>query len=187
MAIPHFSARMAVALVSLLIALFGKYLTERSWGKRFSVAELLSAFWRQLRSDLTSPRTGSRRWVALGLWTLFVTVLHFGGLATGQYTRFFWYDMMTHAMGGAGVGVGLALGLRNAVPARTSAWWIVPAVLSVGAAFEVYEFVFRPFWYSWPLAFYARDTLLDIVVNTIGGVLVVPLANWVASSDSRIG
>jgi hypothetical protein len=183
MIIPHFSLRVSVALLSLLIALFGKYLTERAWGERIALVQLSWQFWDQLASDLRSNRTESRQWLALVLWTSVVTVLHFGGLASGQYTRFFWYDMMTHAMGGAGVGMGLALGLRNVVPPRTSAWWIVPAVLSVGAAFEVYEFVFRSFWYSWSLPFYARDTLLDIVVNTIGGVLVVVLLGEVGSRD----
>lgn len=174
---PYFSLRAGVALFSLLFALFAKFFTERLWGKRVSFVELLRAFWEQLRTDLTPPRTRARLWLILAIWTVFVTALHFGGLATGQYTRFFWYDMMTHVMGGAGVGVGLALGLRNVVPPATTAWWILPAVLSVGAAFEVYEFIFRSFWYAWSLTFYAQDTLLDILMNTIGGVLLVPLVN----------
>jgi hypothetical protein len=134
----------------------------------------------RLRADLERGGRPARVWVLVVGWGALVTGLHFGGLALGIYTRFFWWDLLTHAMGGAGVGGVLLHGLRDRTPTGTTPWWLVSAVAAVGAGFEVYEFVFKDFWYRWSFEFYAVDTAVDIVVNT-AGVLVLVLAVVVSS------
>lgn len=174
MPIPHISPRLGVAVIALVLALGGRHVTGWTWGDPVSLVEWQRVLRRQLVSDLRPPRTRTRQWSFLAFWAALVTVLHFGGLASGMYTRFFWWDLMTHAMSGAGVAGILMVGLRTIVPEGTSPWWVVAAVFTIGAGFEVYEFVFRPFWYSWPLSLYAHDTFLDIVANTVGSALALP-------------
>jgi hypothetical protein len=110
-------------------------------------------------------------WFGVALWSVLVTALHFGGLHYRVYTTLPWWDLLTHAMGGVGVAAVLAMTHRRA-PAADSSWWLVPAVLAIGAGFEVYEFVFKTFWYDWTLRFYVVDTAIDLVVNTTGAVAV---------------
>ena len=62
--------------------------------------------------------------------------------------------------------------------------WLVPAVLAIGAGFEVYEFVFKAFWHHWSLGFYVADTVIDLVVNTSGAVA---FAAATAAYRSRVG
>jgi hypothetical protein len=64
----------------------------------------------------------------------------------------------------------------------------VSAVAAVGAGFEVYEFVFKDFWYRWSFRFYLVDTAVDIVVNTAGAavlVLAVVASNRVRATRRR--
>jgi hypothetical protein len=174
---PHLSAHLLVGVGALVVTLAALHVTRsipgappdlRSWPRR-----LLG----QVRADLEGGRRG-RQWLAVVGWGALVTVLHFGGLYAGVYTRLFWWDLLTHAMGGAGVAGILFLGLRDG-PRTAEPWWLVGAVAAVGAGFEVYEFLFKSFWYRWAFRFYAIDTAVDIVVNTLGAVaFVVVVGMW---------
>jgi VanZ family protein len=108
--------------------------------------------------------------VAIAAWSVLVSVLHFGGVYYNVYTQLPWWDLLTHAMGGVGVGALLAMTFR--APTLRSPAWIPLGVLAIGAGFEVYEFVFKTFWYRWSLSFYVNDTVIDLVINTVGAVAV---------------
>ena len=43
-------------------------------------------------------------------------------------------------------------------------------VLCIGTWFEVYERLFRDFWWGWSLSFYLQDTGIDLVLDTAGAV-----------------
>jgi hypothetical protein len=175
---PHLSAHLLVGVGALVVTVGALRLTSaisgappdlRSWPRR-----LIG----QVRADLEQGRK-SRQWLVVLGWGALVTLLHFGGLYAGVYTRFFWWDILTHAMGGAGVAGILFLGLRDGQRTAEPSWWIVAAVAAVGAGFEVYEFLFKSFWYRWSLRFYVIDTGVDIVVNTLGAVVfVVVVGVW---------
>jgi hypothetical protein len=176
--LPHASPRLLVGVGSLLVAVGAVRVTRavtaaphdlRSWPRR-----VLARF----RTDLERGGPAVRAWLLVLSWGALVTVLHFGGLFFGVYSRLFWWDLLTHAMGGAGVAGILFLGLGDRTTTGTP-WWLVGSVAAIGAGFEVYEFLFKSFWYRWSLQFYAVDTAVDIVVNTLGAVaFVVVLGTW---------
>ncbi|WP_336023001.1 hypothetical protein [Halobellus salinisoli] len=169
--LPHFSPKLVVGAGSLLLTLVATWATTRtsgypdhrslpSWPRHLAV---------RLRRELPrgDPLTGA--WAALAAWSLLVSGLHFGGVHYNVYTALPWWDLMTHAMGGFGVAVLLALTFREST--LRSPTWLVAAVLAIGAGFEVYEFVFKTFWYHWSLEFYVEDTVIDLLVNTTGAAL----------------
>ncbi|SEL92329.1 hypothetical protein SAMN04488691_11182 [Haloferax larsenii] len=97
-------------------------------------------------------------WVFVGVWAVFVSALHFGGLAYDIYTKIWWWDLLTHSLSGFGVAGVLFLVLPMAVAA-------------IGTWFEVYERLFTDFWVNWSLAYYLEDTAVDIVADTAGAVV----------------
>lgn len=136
------------------------------------VRSTLGRFFGQLRRDLGERRT-ALPWVAIGLWSVVVSALHFGGLEYGIYTAIPWWDLMTHAMSGLGVAAILYLGFCRPVRAVATPWWLLPALLAIGAGFEVYEYLFKSFWWEWTLRYYAIDTAVDLVLDTAGALVVV--------------
>lgn len=127
----------------------------------------------QCISDLRGSRPWSVYWFWLLIWGIFVAVLHFGGLKWRLYPQFWWWDVMTHLLSGAGVAGILLVGLRNVTSGQPSLCWVLVALLSLGAGFEVYEYVFRSFWHSWTASFYGQDTLIDLVMGCLGGALAL--------------
>ena len=114
-------------------------------------------------------------WGALALWSLFVTALHFGGLAYDVYTTVPWWDLLTHSTSGFGVAALLWLSYSRPVHARAAPLWLVPTVFLVGAGFEVYEYLFKSFWWEWTLRYYAVDTAVDLALDAAGAAVVVCL------------
>lgn len=171
--LPHTSPSLLVGLGSLIVAVAATWATRAAPNAPRDIGSWPWALFGRLRTDLRRGGSSTRRWLLVAVWSLAVTVLHFGGLALGIYSRLFWWDLLTHATGGAGVAAILFLGLRDRTPARETPWWLVAAVFAVGAWFEVYEFVFKRFWYEWSLRYYAVDTAVDVVVNASGAVAVV--------------
>ena len=172
---PHLSSRLLVGLGSLVVTLGALRLTHAAPGAPLDLRSWPRRLLEQVRADLEQGRR-TRQWLVVLGWGELVTLLHFGGLGFGIYSRLFWWDILTHAMGGAGVAGVLFLGLGEN---ETEPWWLVGAVAAVGAGFEVYEFLFKSFWYRWSLQFYAVDTAMDMVVNTLGAVgFVVVVGAW---------
>ncbi|MUW14295.1 hypothetical protein GJ633_06185 [Halorubrum sp. CBA1125] len=111
-------------------------------------------------------------WIAVVLLSITVTVFHFFGLAWRIYTRYWFWDVITHSLSGFGVAAIIYL-LRPATfgTARRLFLFLPVLVFTIGAVFEVYEYVFREFYYRWSVERYLRDTLEDLVYDTIGAVI----------------
>ncbi|AUV81393.1 hypothetical protein C2R22_06755 [Salinigranum rubrum] len=105
--------------------------------------------------------------VALVAYSLVVCALHFGGLAHEVYTAIWWWDILTHSLSGFGVAAWLAL--VRFVPLDARQVVVLPlVVVAIGAGFEVYEYLFKDFYVEWTLAYYATDTVIDLVVDGLG-------------------
>jgi hypothetical protein len=169
---PHLSPKLAVGVGALLLTLVATAATRRSAGypAGHPLRSWPSVLLGRLRRELPRGDRRSLAWLAIAVWSVVVSILHFGGIHYNVYTRLPWWDLLTHAMGGAGVGAVLAMTFR--VRTLQSPGWIPSGVLAIGAGFEVYEFVFKTFWYRWSLSFYVTDTAIDLVINTVGAVVV---------------
>lgn len=144
-----------------------------------------------LRPALVSGMATERRWypvwVVLSVWSVGVCVLHFSGLAYGYYTTFWWWDIMTHTLSGAGIGAWLYL-LRPAAfsTQRRLFVFLVAVVVLLGAGFEIYEYLFQGFYEPWSVKYYLRDTVQDMLCNLTGAVLF-SLFCFLSSSLSGVG
>jgi len=155
----------------LALTLLTAFLADRRY-LSVSVFRLPMRLCTQLISDLKTRNSRSIHWVVLFLWGSFVTFLHFGGYEFQWYARFGWWDLMTHFVSGIGVAGILLVGLREVVSPQVSLSWMFVALLSIGAGFEIYEYLFRAFWHSWTPAYYARDTVEDLLMACSGAVLI---------------
>ncbi|SFR43674.1 hypothetical protein SAMN04487947_1424 [Halogeometricum rufum] len=182
--LPHTSTRLVVGVGSLLLAVVATYVAVSAPGFPGRVRSWPRTLVGRLRRDVPRGDRATAAWFGVALWSVLVTGLHFGGLHYRVYTTLPWWDLLTHAMGGVGVAAVLAMTHRR-TPAADSSWWLIPAVLAIGAGFEVYEFVFKTFWYDWTLRFYVVDTAIDLVINTSGAVVVaVALAGYRRLAES---
>jgi hypothetical protein len=110
-------------------------------------------------------------WALALAWGAAVSVLHFAGLAYGIYTELWWWDLLTHSTSGFGVAALLYLAWTDGFRSRVGLFVVLPAcVLCIGTWFEVYERLFKDFWWGWSLSFYLQDTAVDLVLDTAGAV-----------------
>ena len=112
-----------------------------------------------------------RVWAFVGVWAVFVSALHFGGLAYGIYTKFWWWDLVTHSLSGFGVAGVLFVVFPRAFDGARAPVVVAVVILAIGAGFEVYEYLFKDFWYGWSAAYYAEDTATDLVVDVVGSLV----------------
>lgn len=127
---------------------------------------------RRIAAGESQRRAGA--WVVTLLWGFVVCVMHFGGLKYDIYTQYHWWDLATHSMSGAGVAALFYLFFEGSMNDRFARVVIVPAfVLGMGAGFEVYEFLFKDFWWGWSRSAYVGDTLLDLVMDVLGAAAFV--------------
>ncbi|SFR45222.1 hypothetical protein [Halogeometricum limi] len=176
--LPHTSPRLVVGVGSLLLTVLATYVAASAPGFPGRVWTWPYTFLVRLRRDLPRGDRVTLAWVAVALWSVGVTALHFGGLRYRIYTQYPWWDLLTHSMGGLGVAAVLAMSYRRPGDAARSPWWLIPGVLAIGAGFEVYEFVFKTFWYGWTFEFYVVDTVIDLCINTSGAVVVAVALSW---------
>jgi hypothetical protein len=141
---------------------------------------------RRIERDCRAAGPWRGYWAGLLAWATAVSVLHFGGLEWGLYARLWWWDLLTHLLSGVGVGGILLVGLRDVTPAEPPVAWPVLALGSIGAGFEVYEYVYRSFWHTWTLWTYTHDTVTDLLVGCLGGLLALGwYRSWVdADTDA---
>lgn len=167
----YLSPKLVVGVGSLLLALAATWATARTSGypDRHALRSWPAVLAGRLRREVPRRNSLTAAWGALAGWSLLVSVLHFGGVLYNVYTVVPWWDLLTHAMGGFGVAALLGLTFRRST--LRAPLWVVPAVLAIGAGFEVYEFLFKRFWHHWTLGFYIEDTVIDLVVNTSGAVV----------------
>jgi hypothetical protein len=110
-------------------------------------------------------------WGVALLWGAAVSALHFAGLAYGIYTELWWWDLLTHFTSGFGVAALLYLAWSGGFSSRFGLFVVLPVcVLCIGTWFEVYERLFKDFWLGWSDSFYIKDTITDLVVDTLGAL-----------------
>jgi hypothetical protein len=148
------------------------------------------------RSDAGTPRARRlEEWserlptfVVVGLWAGAVSALHFGGLAYDIYTRYWWWDLLTHSTSGFGVAAVFYAVFPDLFHSRLRAYLLVPAaVLLVGAGFEVYEYLFKDFWWHWSPDYYREDTIIDLVLDTAGALAFSVVVRRLAEARSPDG
>ena len=128
------------------------------------------------RYAITKSSRPSIVWTALLAYSLVVCVLHFGGLEYQIYTAIWWWDLLTHSLSGFGVAAWLCF-VRFTPFEPTHLVALPLAVVAIGAGFEVYEYLFKDFYVEWTLAFYAVDTVLDLILDGVGALV---FALWYA-------
>jgi len=106
-----------------------------------------------------------------------VAMLHGLAIAYSLYWHFSWFDMLSHLFGGAFVSL-LAVWLwffsgylgTHPLPGRQALFWItVISALAIGIGWEVFE---RALGHTWSPEGYWLDTCIDIIADTIGGIIV---------------
>jgi len=100
--------------------------------------------------------------------------LHYLALDRAYYWTISWYDIMMHFLGGVWVAL-FALWIFSSrkisfLPTHISFLQIVSLVICVGIVWELYEIMFGLTFVSDPE--YWGDTILDLVMDTIGGICV---------------
>lgn len=112
----------------------------------------------------------SRLWLYAALvLSLLVAVLQQWAIADYLYWRYEWFDIIMHYLGGLTVGVFLVALLRKFRP-RAFAILFVLVVVSL----EVFEYMF-----GLPReANYVSDTLLDLVMDVLGGSAAYTAARY---------
>lgn len=169
---PHLSPKLVVGVGSVALALLGAWATMATAGypAEHALRSWPAVLARRLRRELPRGDRLTAAWLGVAAWSVLVSGFHFGGLYYGIYTAYPQWDLVTHAMGGLGVAALLGVTFREQT--LRSPAWVVAAVFTIGAGFEVYEFVFKAFWYRWSLGYYVTDTVIDLCINTSGAVIV---------------
>jgi uncharacterized membrane protein YjdF len=102
------------------------------------------------------------------LLALIVLVLHLIGIKLYLYWTVWWFDILTHTLGGVLIALLAELVLRR-YGFRTTTLNILAIVFVIGIGWEVFEFM-KGISVTTP-GTYAQDTLLDLVCDLIGGYL----------------
>ncbi|MFW6265543.1 MAG: hypothetical protein ACOC2A_02080 [Halanaeroarchaeum sp.] len=170
---PHLSAHLAVLVLSLVLTAVATKWAMVERGFPGDPVRWPKVFLRRVADGFQAGGRETVYWTGIGLYSVAVSVLHFGGIRYDVYTTLHWWDLLTHFLSGLGVAVLLYVTFHRPADERRSPRWIVPAVLAFGAGFEVYEFVVKDFWYAWTLEFYLVDTVVDLVAGIGGAVAFV--------------
>jgi hypothetical protein len=167
------SARLVVFGFALLATVLGTWLTLSTRGVPPAPHRWPQTFLARLRAGLRASGRERASWLGALAYGGLVSVLHFGGLHFEVYVAIAQWDLLTHAMGGAGVALLLYLTFHQGNDGARPLRWILPAVLAIGAGFELYEYLCKSFWHAWSWQFYLEDTAVDLLVNAVGGGLAV--------------
>lgn len=169
----HLSSRALIGIGSVVLTLIAIQLTRQTSGypAHAHIRSWPRLLITQLQRDINKNNPIRYGWVVIGLWSVSVSGLHFGGLYYDIYTTVSWWDLLTHSLSGFGVAAILGLTFRSS--GSTTPYWVIPAVLAIGSGFEVYEFLFKRFWYTWSFQFYLLDTVVDLIINTAGATIFV--------------
>jgi hypothetical protein len=171
---PHLSPKVVVLLISLALTVGATWVTLKLPETPEDPLGWFGTFLRRMVGGLWNGGRKRYYWAGILAYSVVVSVMHFGGLHYDVYIAIEHWDYLTHVISGAGVAMLLYLTFHLEGPDRRLRW-IVPAVLAVGGGFEIYEFVFKNFWYGWTLRYYVLDTFIDLANNTFGSVVAVGL------------
>ena len=90
------------------------------------------------------------------------------------YWTYWWYDVITHFLGGMVVGLGLCWALFSLKNFRTKILIVFISTLLIGIGWEVFEYYYD---ISKSQENYTRDTLNDLTLDVAGALLVVALTS----------
>jgi hypothetical protein len=169
---PLWSPKLLVCLLAVGVTFSASWVTLRLPETPPAVHRWPAVLLDRLATGITEGGRERFYWTGMAVYAAFVSVLHFGGLQLAVYQAIEQWDTLTHLLSGAGVAALLYLTFHLESPGRRLRW-IVPAVLAIGAGFEIYEFLLKDFWHGWSLKYYVTDTLLDLGNNLLGSLLVV--------------
>ncbi len=111
-----------------------------------------------------------------------IAVMHLLAISFHLYWTFWWYDIILHFLGGVFIGL-LSLWLRffsgyfgtPRIPARTRVFYFVGvSVLTIGIGWEVFE---RVLGHTWSVEGYWLDTILDVILDFLGGIVAFKFFN----------
>ncbi|WP_248648677.1 hypothetical protein [Halorubrum ezzemoulense] len=184
-ALPHFSSRIVVGIGSSCIAVVGWSFARSMRGFPTDPHLWLPRLVVRSVADIRRLDRIAVVWIGLIAWSVTVTALHFAGVTLEIYSAISWWDLLTHSMSGFGIAALAVLTHRDRVAMDGSVWWVVPTIVAVGAGFEVYEFAFKAFWHDWTVRKYVVDTVVDLVMNTLGGTVVTTAASGYLTAIDR--
>lgn len=118
-------------------------------------------------------RTRTYSLIGIALLSLVIAGLHITAQQFFFYWTFWWYDIMMHGLGG--LLIGLMTAWVIAFPAHgilplPSSLTIILVVLSVGIAWEVFEYVVGANVFYSSFGSYALDTISDIAMDVAGAL-----------------
>ena len=177
LALPQFSTRIVVGGGSGCVAVVAWVLARSMRGFPNKPHRWLWRLVVRSTADMRRRDRTAAAWIGVGCWSMGVVVLHVAGLAFEIYPTVPWWDLLTHAASGSGVAALALLTHRSSVALSDAVWWVVPTVAAIGAGFEVYEFVFKRFWYQWSLQQYVVDTVVGLGMNTLGAAVAASIAS----------
>ncbi len=108
---------------------------------------------------------------------LILVILHYGALIYDLYGTFFWFDMLTHTLGGfVVVFVGIVfLGSRSSrLLTRRN---LIILVIGIGVLWELYEYLVQTMIPATPFVTFV-DSLSDILFDVVGGVIGICFVHW---------
>lgn len=111
----------------------------------------------------------------LAVLLVVIAFMQIGDVYFGIYTYIEWWDTVTHFLGGAWIG-GMTLWFlrrRDGFLSRAVSTTLIcfGAALVVGLGWELYEFgIVKTLGFAFP-ADYIRDTITDLVADSVGGIV----------------
>ena len=103
-----------------------------------------------------------------------LAALHLAGVEYHLYWRFIWLDTLAHTLGGMWAGL-FVFSVRTRLGYMPSITWGIVGAIVLGILWEVFEVVV-----GIPReANYAFDTSVDLLMDTIGGILGAILARFI--------
>jgi len=93
-------------------------------------------------------------------------IMHLYGMAGHLYLNYWFYDLITHFLAGAGIALSVFYIIKN--PPRH----IILITFIAGIAWELFEIYFDIT--GWPISSmeYRIDTLIDLAMDTLGALIV---------------
>jgi VanZ family protein len=98
---------------------------------------------------------------------LLVFILHYIGLTLYFYWTFWWYDFMTHFIGGLTIGVLIISLLRFKNKNWKSFLAVFVLVFATGVAWEIFEYVND---LTNSLEEYKLDVIFDLIMDSLGAI-----------------
>ncbi len=154
-------------------ALFGLTLGALMLEGRWYELRIAACFFLPLVAFLLTPHGLPNLLVALATGAFFVSA---AGWAFDWYGRFWWFDVVLHTLNPLLIMTGVMFMLWKAdllayAPRKgLFVLWSTGIGLGLGVAWELFEYTYLPL--TWP------DTILDVVMNTVGAAVGGWFAIW---------